>query len=191
MRICAFLVTMIVLLTAACSFSPHRRAHTDVPNSSSDFVDLAPGELIVVVPLLESGGYILPSLQVHGSGNQRTAEAGRGLIGYQTDTYKIKRKAEGIQVQFEKGVVWLNGRTYAAHSPRLTLFGKSTRRYIRLIFLTRVSDVDHDMAVVSADDYQSLGLATAAVLGHATCYNSGGARCAWIPNGVGVRPNVK
>jgi hypothetical protein len=65
-------------------------------------------------------------------------------------------------------------------------------RYVRLIYLVRVSDADHDMAVVASHNKSALDPLTAQVRANpASCHEGGGTFCAWIPAGIAVTPEMR
>lgn len=141
----------------------------------------------VVIPILRSGGYVLPSLKAEGSGGSQTVEAGSDFLGYERDFYSVSREGTGVRVQFRRGQVWENGKMHSTHSPRLRFFVNGSR-HVRLVFLTRLSNADHDMAIVSSDDPAALAVAAREITAHGQCLDSAEVQCTWVPNGVAVTP---
>lgn len=66
-------------------------------------------------------------------------------------------------------------------------------RYVRLLFLTRASHADHDMAIIASDQTESLDVLTRAVQaeGLKGCEIHVRGHCSWIPAGVAVRPELQ
>ncbi len=78
--------------------------------------------------------------------------------------------------------------------PRVALFQFPRRvRYIRLVYLVRVSNADHNMAVLGSDDVDRLSALTKQVQDdpEAGCKNARRAYCSWVPQGVAVNPEVQ
>jgi hypothetical protein len=62
---------------------------------------------------------------------------------------------------------------------------------VRLIYLTRVSDSDHDMAVAAAGDIRALNRLTREVqAAPGVCRSGAGTYCAWVPSGIAIRPEM-
>jgi len=68
-----------------------------------------------------------------------------------------------------------------------------TIRYVRLLFLTRVSDTEHDAAVLAASSLAALDALTSKVeanpSGNCTAQPEG--ICSWIPQGIAVQPQKR
>lgn len=146
--------------------------------SPVDFVDLQPGwKLRVVVPMLRSGGYILPSLKQEANGN--TIETGEDFLGYEQAYYRIMpRRNGGIRIRFSHAEVWEAGKTHTRPKPILQLFGQAaSARHVRLVYLVRESKADHNMAILSSNDVSALGELTRALTDHAECRSSQNADC--------------
>ncbi len=159
----------------------------------TEFVDLQPGWRVrVVVPMLRSGGYVLPSLQAHGAGNTMELKAGDDLLGYEKAYYKIlPRPGGGIRIGFSRVEVWEKGRTHRQSKPLLDLFEEAAgARHVRLVYLIRESRADHNMAIVASDDLAALDELTQAVTRRAECNSSPKASCRWVPNGIAVTPEA-
>lgn len=155
---------------------------------TSNFVELRPGNrVVVVIPILRSGGYVLPSLRKQSTTGSGRIEAGPDFLGYEQDFYMVKRAGNGVRVRFSHGAVWRNGEAQPVHRPRVTLFENTDNSRVRLVFLMRVSEADHDMAIVSSGDLPSLNEITRRAA-QAECRSSRDETCAWVPNGIAVRP---
>ena len=97
----------------------------------------------------------------------------------------------GYQVLFQlsHADVWEKGKTHRRNKPLLDVFAAAAgAHYVRLVFLVRVSQADHDMAIVAADDAAALDELTRAVTHRAECRSAQHAFCRWVPNGVAVTP---
>lgn len=185
-----FLVFVAVEWQAGCAV---RTAPAPEPGPAgqpvtSNFVELRPGNrVVVVIPILRSGGYVLPSLRKQSTTGGGGIEAGPDFLGYEQDFYTVKRAGNGVRVRFSHGVVWRNGEAQPVHAPRVTLFENTDDSRVRLVFLMRVSEADHDMAIVSSGDLPSLNEITRHAA-QAECRSSRDGTCTWVPNGIAVRP---
>jgi hypothetical protein len=156
------------------------------------YIDLQPGWTIrVVFPLLRSGGYVLPSMQQESTiGNTVEMKASSDFIGFEKDFYKVKlQRNSAIAIHFLHAEVWENNRTDRRSQPALQLFPSANdSNYIRLVYLTRGSVADHDMAIISAISTNSRDRLTQNVISRAECKSDETASCAWVPKGVAVDP---
>lgn len=191
----AALTAMLLLLTA-CT---HRQAPKPSPSSAlaptqQDFMDVQPGwTMKVVVPMLRSGGYILPSLKAEMNGNTGTIQTGDDFLGYETAYYKTTaRSGGGVRIRFTHADVWEKGKTHRKNTPLLPLFQDALEaRYIRLVYLVRIAKTEHDMAIIAGNDSSQVEEITSAVEQHADCSNRGNATCIWVPNGVAVTRDLR
>jgi hypothetical protein len=154
------------------------------------YVDLQSGWRVrVVTPLLKSGGYIVPSLAVSGADTTHLV-AGDDLIGYEKDYYTVAaRQDSGIALRLADAEVWEKGTPHPVHEPKLRVFQTSDdARYVRLVYLVRVSQADHDMAIIAANDPTALDQITHDVVDLARCEASSLGICTWVPAGVAVAP---
>lgn len=189
--IALFLVFAGVGWQAGCA---HRTSRAPEPGLAGqpvtpDFVDLRPGNrVVVVIPILRSGGYVLPSLKKQAITGDGRIEAGTDFLGYEKDFYTVRRDSNGVRVRFGRGEVWHNGKVQKVHAPRVALFEHVENGHVRLVFLTRVSEADHDMAILSSDDLSRLNEMTREVTTRAECRSRRDGSCIWVPNGIAVRP---
>jgi hypothetical protein len=161
-------------LALACVLTGCAARKASVPPAAvdrSDYIDLQPGwRLRVVTPALKSGGYELAYYAV------------RSRIG------------TGVRVAFLSAEINEEGKTTAQSRPLASLFQlPRSARYVRLIFLTRVSRADHDMAVVASGESHDLDALTRRVLADPadSCKSEGPTYCAWIPRGIAVAPELQ
>ncbi len=157
------------------------------------FVDLEPGwRIVTVTPLRreEPAGewvFAVPKLEPAGGDgmNQQVRATGGGEFGFEESIYSVG--ADGIR--WRRGERSLSGRKAQVRGPMLKLFPEAPGR-MRLLFLTRASEADYNMAVLVSGDGKALDEMTERVRasGGAVC---GGARCRLIPVGVAVRPEKR
>jgi hypothetical protein len=145
----------------------------------------------VITPKLKSGGFLLKKVERQESGNTITLRAGDEFLGYETALYGVEaRKDGGIRValtgvDFDRdGTITHSAKSFA---PRFRMPGRFRR--VRLLYMQKVSDADHAMAVLAAPDSPRLAALTQRVQASPDigCRNSRNEYCEWIPAGVAVR----
>jgi hypothetical protein len=115
---------------------------------------------------------------------------GTDFQGYETAIYSLKaRNGGGVAVELESVETTKAGQTTKEAKPRVALFRFPARvRYIRLLYLIRVSGSDHNMAVLGSDNVDRLNAHTSQVQADPAggCRNQGRAYCSWVPQGIAV-----
>lgn len=157
------------------------------------YVDLEPGwRLRVITPVLKSGGYQVRSIQEQTASHTVTMKADNDFIGYETAYYAVRsRHGEGVRIQFHSAELSRLGQVTAEKKSIAPLFAIPRRlRRVRLLYLTRVSQADHNMAVLAAPDISSIAALTARVQAdpQRECRTELRFACSWIPAGIAVRP---
>ncbi len=192
-RSSAWVVIVVALLLSACV---HRSAAPPAPQarqmSSESFVDLQPGwKVRVVVPILKSGGYVVPSVKKAEPGTLEI-KLDDDFVGYERAYYKVEPRANGgVQIRFTHAEVWQNRKSHKQYKTRLPLFDHiANARRVRLVYLTRYSQTDHSMAIVAADDEVALKDITTAVTERGQCEAVQNGSCTWVPEGVAVTPDL-
>lgn len=153
------------------------------------YVDLQPGAVLrVVVPILKSGAYVLPDSSFEQHGTTIVVHDKGDFIGFERDFYDVRpRHPAGIQLQFRHAEITENGATRVEHRAALPLVSElAAFRYVRIVFLQRLSATDHDQALVGANDENLLARLTREVIGGAGCSAERGGFCEWVPLGVAV-----
>jgi hypothetical protein len=157
------------------------------------FIDLQPGwRLRVVTPILKSGGYQLRASVPETSGGTITVSAA-DFVGFETAYYSVSNAEGGVRIEFLSATITKGGETTPQPQPLMPLFNVPAGvRFIRLIYLTRVSEADHDMAIIASDQKETLNTLTSAVQADpSNCETKGGAFCSWVPAGIAVRPELQ
>lgn len=161
---------------------------------SSSYIDLQPGwRLRVTTPLLKSGGYVLKdTVQSTSRDGALIIETGDDFIGYETSYYAVGRNGPGVKIEFKSTEVTRDGETFSQRQPKVALFTMPRpAKYVRLLFIRRVSEADHDMAVVAAERIETLERLTQSVqTDPQACLSKGATYCSWIPLGIAVRPEL-
>jgi hypothetical protein len=147
----------------------------------ADYIDLQPGwRLRVVTPLLKSGGSLSTAAD---------------FLGYEVAYYAVRsRNGSRVRVEFLSAEITKEGTTSAQSRPLVPPFQlPRSAKYVRLIFLTRVSRADHDMAMVAAREAAALDALTERVLADpaGTCHSETQIYCVWIPKGIALAPELR
>jgi hypothetical protein len=169
------------------------RPHPSVPlDIQKSFLELQPGWRIeVFTPVLKSGGY-LPQLKAQEQqGNTLVFTASDDLVGYETARYSVeKRSGGGVRVKFKSATITKQGKEVRQSHPLLPLFDlPEGARYVRLVYMVRVSGADHDTAIAAAKDPGKLDLLSEWIESGQgeRCKTQTDINCVWVPKGVGVR----
>jgi hypothetical protein len=186
----AFLALLPLL--AACTAHHPRAPAAAVQPIGPSYIDLEPGwRLRVVTPILKSGGYRLNLTAPTADAGTVTLHAGDDFLGYEVAYYAVRARNG---VEFVSAEITKNGRTAPQSQPVAHLFQLPRGvRHVRLIYLVRVSQADHDMAVAAAKDTDALDALTRRVQANPAdaCRTEPGAYCEWIPAGIAVVPQFK
>jgi hypothetical protein len=159
----------------------------------NDYVDLQRGwRLTVVTPILKSGGFALRTSDQQVSGNTITLSTGTDFVGYEVAHYNVTGAGgDRVRVTFSSADVTKDGKTEPQPRSVLPLFqlGRGAK-YVRLIFLVRISQADHNMAVIAAKHLDALEAITQQVKANPAegCRIDRAAVCFWIPEGIAIRP---
>jgi hypothetical protein len=179
-------------MLAGCA--AHRATPEPPTLEDAAYIDLKPGwRLRVVTPILKSGGYQLPRSIPETSGGSMAVSA-PDFIGFETAYYSVSNPDDGgVRIEFLSATI-TKGEDLSPHlRPLVPLFGLPAGiRFVRLIYLTRSSQRDHDMAVVASDQQYRLDAFTSEVQSDpGTCEARSGLFCTWVPAGLAVRPELQ
>ena len=181
-------------LLAGCASRTARFPLSPPSNSASnEYIDIQAGwRLTVVTPISKSGRYIVQSVNQQRTGNTITLSGGNDLLGYEVAHYAVKGKPKGrVQIEFSSAEITKDGKSEAQPKSIAPLFqfARGGATFLRLIYLTRMSAADHNMAVVAARRFDKLGAITRQVLTNPDdCEIVRNGSCSWIPEGIAVRP---
>lgn len=160
-------VVLGMLALLACGGCSRRnirvsRAGT-LATTDNSFVDLERGSrLSVVVPLVKSGG-TQPTFNAQQEyGNTITLSAA-DLTGYEIAYYAITGRRNGaVRLKFTSADITKDGKTVPeAYPPTLPFTLPPGTEHIRLVYLIRASQADHNMAVVASKHLEALNTFTA------------------------------
>lgn len=188
------LLTCIGVLTAIAGCARnnvHVPISPAIARNDNSYVDLEPGwTLQIVVPLLKSGGFRSSLVPQESNGNTISISAA-DLIGYTTSRYTITgKKGGGVRLRFVFSEETRNGKTVpTSNAPILPFELPRKTENIRLIYLVRVSQADHNMAIAGSKHLDSLNKFTERLKEEpSVCKTSGDIFCSWVPAGIAVRP---
>lgn len=187
---------VVMLLTGCASRAVHISLARQTGAVNNDYIDVQPGwRLTVVTPILKSGGYVLKTQDRQASNNTFTLSTGTDFVGYEVAHYAAKGQRGGrVRVEFDSAEVTKEGQTLPQPQSIAPLFQVAQQtNYLRLIYMTRISQADHNMAVVTASKLDALDALTRQVLTNPAeaCKIDRRASCAWIPEGIAVRAEVR
>jgi hypothetical protein len=187
-----FCLSLLVLLSGCARKTVRVPTHAGPLAVDTSYLDLEPGwRLRVITPLLRSGGYLPKTVPEQTAGNTVTFSAGNDFLGYETDYYAVtKRKRAGVRITLSSAETTKDGTTTQQEEPVAHLFQlPHNARYVRLLYLQRMSEADHNMAVLASNRTSSLQTLTEQVeTNPSTCISNDSNFCSWIPVGIAVRP---
>jgi len=173
-----FLAPFFVLL-AGCS--GHHPAKTDY-----EYVDPQVGWRIkTVTPILKSGGYIVKTVPL--AGDATNLKTDDDFVGYEISYYSVVSRKDGVFVKFSSSETVKSGKSLRQSGPLLPLFElPPDMKYIRLLFLIKVSKADHNQGILAALSLPQLAELTRRVEANPEegCVNNAEMFCSWVPAGV-------
>jgi hypothetical protein len=116
-------------------------------------------------------------------------------VGYEVSHYEVKGQKGGrVRVEFNSAEVTKENKTQPQAQSIAPRFQVARRpNYLRLIYLIRISQADHNMAVVAARKIDALDAITRQIQTNPAggCNIDRRASCEWIPDGIAVRAEVR
>ena len=152
------------------------------PVRDAGHLDLAPGwRLRAITPILKSGRFKLQNTtEPTNPGATIDVKTAGEFLGMETAFYRVAARTDqsGVRIALDSVEAVIDGKTERRAKPLAALFGlPDDARHLRLLYLTRRSNNDHDMAVVGGPTRRSLEE-------HARC--DGTPYCVWVPLGIAV-----
>lgn len=190
---------LLLVIVATFTFGTACRNHPEADHPAPldrAYIQIEPGwRLRVVAPVLKSGGFDMHIKEQRQENGVVVLKTGEDFEGYETDFYRVTSKSDGLNVRLssaritrpdKKEMLPLRPLDSILDLPRYT-------QSLRLLFLVRESESDHDQAVLSATSAQDMDAITNAVLEHPieNCRAQTQAACAWVPRGIVIRPEKK
>src|SRR6185312_10717577 len=187
-----FILGWLLALSGCATHNVHPPAAQTRETLNPSFLDIQAGaRLRVITPILKSGGYRAKTLTEITPGDPHNLRVGDEYIGYANDYYRAKPHGSGVRIEFQSAETVKQGKTAPQRHPMLELFRLPPQmRYVRLVYLARVSRTDHNTVILAGDTKASVVAATNQLqtgpdLG---CQSSPHTYCAWVPDGVGIQP---
>jgi len=165
------------------------------PNIGHSYVDLQPGWRVrTVTPILKSGKYKPELKEMATPRGAAELSAGDDFVGYETSYYAVVPGEEsGVTIAFVSAARTINGKTSRQSQPLVRLFDFSGSQYVRIVFLMRVSQADHNQAILAAATPDDLDRLTQRVEADPAinCTPHVQSYCTWVPEGMAVRPEKR
>ena len=197
MRPLAAIALLLLLAGCAPKRVPAGAAIAPLPPNDREYVDLSAGwRLRIVAAVTKSGKHEVEFTPVKQEGNVITLKLSDDFIGYETAFWSIlARPGGGISLQLASAELTVNGNPGPLAKPtRALIHAPPSARFIRMFYLTRKSDADHNMAIAGAAKRDRLEAFTRAFHDSPAdaCADFAKQReyCEWVPAGVAVRPEV-
>ena len=190
-----FLTLAIISTVSACAH--HRSPEPTAISHDRAFIDLQAGWRIrVVTPILKSGTFKVQTQELRTGDGTINLKVSNDFEGYETDLYIARAQGKaGISVQFVSAEVTdINGKTTSKPHPIVPLFVfPQNIQYVRLLFLTRLRQAEHNEAIVGTSSLAALDELTQGIEASPdeNCRNSIEAVCSWVPEGISVQPERK
>ena len=186
-------ITITATLTGCAIRTPHGGASASIDRS---YVDLEPGWRVrVVTPILKSGTFKVQTEKVETSGSTVTLKTTDDFVGFEIDYYAVNTpNGHRPLIEFSSAEVTKNGRRTKQSQPWVPLFDLPEGiHYARLLFLSRVSQIEHDQAILGASSLQDLETLTQRVESSPaeTCKTQREGICLWVPGGISVQAEKK
>ena len=112
------------------------------------------------------------------------------LIGYEVSYYAAEgRNAARVRLKFRSAEITKDAMTIQeTHPPPLPFAFPAKAERLRLIYLVRGSQADHNMAMAASKDLTTLNAFTDRVKANpAACERDAEVFCTWVPAGIAVR----
>ncbi len=187
--------TALLVGSVACS---HKEVIVATPpkavRSDNSYVDLQPGwTLRIVLPLLNSGKISSDLIAQEVKGNTISLSA-PDVAGYSMSHYTVNGKqGVGVRLRFVSAEETRNGETIQTMSPPALPFELPRKTgNVRLIYLVRVSQADHNMAIAASKSIEALNAFTKRLREDpSVCHINPDVFCSWVPAGIAVRPETR
>ena len=156
MRLLAAIALLLLLAGCAPKRVPAGAAIAPLPPNDREYVDLSAGwRLRIVAAVTKSGKQEVEFTPVNQEGTVISLKVSDDVIGYETAFWSIlARPGGGISLQLASAELTVNGNPGPLAKPtRALIHAPPSARFIRMFYLTRKSDADHNMAIadVSSD----------------------------------------
>jgi|SRR5215831_2360985 len=185
-------LTSVLFLACILMGCPARRprpgwADVAPPRASDSYIDIQPDWRIkVITPILKSGEFLIDSQY------SKSSKVGPDFVGYEVAYYAAQpRPGGGVSMHFSSAELFRDGKGTRTPRPTFPLFKfPPDMAFVRILFLTRVSEADHDQGILAARSLAELDDLTRRVERdpEQNCTTAEVAICSWVPLGIAVRP---
>lgn len=181
---------MLAVVTATeCSHKTVQLPPSSKIVRDTSFQDLIPNsQLRILIPILKTGSRGV-ELGGRAEGNTVVLSADN-LIGYELSHYQVKGKSGGtVSLKFDRAEIREDGQiVHVSNEPKLPFALPRKRGHVRLLYLVRQSQSDHNMAILASKRLPNLNALTEQVKRDSTaCSSSAEVFCSWVPRGFAVR----
>ena len=192
-KVMLLVVAMAICVTGCAVRKPHEDMGAFVDKS---YIDLEPGWRVrVVTPILSSGKFKMQPKEFHSESKTVALQTGGEFLGYETDYYEVGAPdGNGVVVRFGSAEFTSNGKSSKRSQPLVPLFDLPENvRYVRLLFLTRVSQTEHDQAILGSSSLADLDALRRKVEDSPAenCKIQPEGVCSWVPAGIAVQPEKR
>jgi hypothetical protein len=161
------LLLLICAMLAASGGCSRRKVHIShagsIVTTDNSYTDLERGSrLSILVPLIKSGG-TRPTLSAQQNEGTTITLSAADLTGYEVAYYAITGGRNGaVRLKFTSAEITKDGKTVPeANPPTLPFALPEGTEHIRLVYLVRASQADHNMAIVASKRLETLNTFTA------------------------------
>lgn len=162
----------------------------DVVRNDNSYTDLHAGSTIrIVVPLVRSGGF-RPDLRSSKLQGNTFSIGAVDLVGYTTSFYAVTGRSGQVHLKFVSAEQTKDGKSAPVAKAAALLPFELPRKseYVRLVYLVRVSQADHNMAIIGCKNRDRLNVYTERLKEDPDiCKTSTAIFCSWVPAGIAVR----
>ena len=187
------LTISLALLSSACM---HRgvavAARTPGRADDQSFFDVKAGDRLRIVLPLTRNGTTTPQYEPRQQEGATITLSASDLIGFQTLHFEAVGRAHGpVHLRFLNAEESREGKSMPLTSrPQLPFTLPDKPQYMRLVYLIRASEADHNMAFIGARKLEVLEQLTNYLRHNGVCTQSAASFCTLIPTGVAVRPET-
>lgn len=187
-------VACVLWLTANVACAPRKRiapvASARSTISRDSYMDLAPGHRIRIVVPLPGVVRAVEAAPAQGDGRTVILDSKEGF-GYQVAHYLVVGSRDGqVRLKFVSKETIVDGiMTRETRAPSLPFRLPKGTNLVRLVYLTRLSSADHNMAILAAKHTDVLDEFTDQFNRNpSVCGQRSDVLCSWVPLGFAVRP---
>ena len=190
-------LTALVLLLHGCTAKKTAApVAVSLPSrAQKEYVDLQAGwRLQIVAPITTGKVFEEGTASSDAASRTVTMKASTDLVGYETAFWELDaRPGGGVRLRLASALMTKEGIPSPISTPTQALLHVTKpARFLRLFYLIRKSESDHEMVIAGADRADRLELLTDRLKAEPveSCRSSTHIYCEWIPYGMAVRPEM-